>query len=133
MDIRLRLVRWLIGTDIQVVANVTFENGSVELKPGPRLVLNSIFVHTPERANWFVRFWRRLFLFRSRRKRMSISDLIIKVIGVVLAIVGFALLMSTVGIGVFGIGLSPVWLAILVGLLFLAVGIWLVRGGAITL
>lgn len=64
---------------------------------------------------------------------MSLSEIIIKVIGAALAIVGFALLMSVVGLNVLGIGLSPAWLAVLVGVLFLGAGIYIIRGGTITL
>ena len=64
---------------------------------------------------------------------MSISDLIIKVIGVILALVGFALIVAAVGLNIFGVGLSPWWLEIIVGLLFLGVGIYIIRGGQIRL
>lgn len=64
---------------------------------------------------------------------MSLSEIIIKLIGLVLAIIGLGLLLSVVGLNIFGIGLSPIWLAILVGLLFLGAGINIVRGGNITL
>lgn len=64
---------------------------------------------------------------------MSLSEIVIKVIGLVLAIVGFALLLSTVGLNILGIGLAPVWLAILVGVLFLGAGIYICRGGNISL
>jgi len=63
---------------------------------------------------------------------MSVSEIIIRIIGVALAIVGFALLLSVVGLNILGIGLSPVWLAILVGILFLGAGIYIVRGGTIS-
>ncbi len=64
---------------------------------------------------------------------MSLSEIVIKIIGVVLAIVGFALLLSVVGLNILGISLSPVWAAILVGVLFLGGGIFIIRGGNITL
>lgn len=63
---------------------------------------------------------------------MSVSEIIIRIIGVALAIVGFALLLSVVGLNILGIGLSPVWLAILIGILFLGAGIYIVRGGTIS-
>lgn len=63
---------------------------------------------------------------------MSLSEIIIKLIGVILAVVGFALLLSTVGLNILGIGLSPVWLSILVGFIFLGIGIYIVRGGNIS-
>lgn len=64
---------------------------------------------------------------------MKISEIIIKIIGVVLAIVGFALLLSIVGINLFGIAVSSIWVAIILGIGFLGVGIYLIRGGGIQL
>lgn len=64
---------------------------------------------------------------------MSLSEIIVKIIGIVLAVVGLALLLSVVGISLFGIGLSPVWLAVLVGVIFLGAGIYIIRGGNFTL
>lgn len=63
---------------------------------------------------------------------MSLSNIVIKVIGVILAIVGVALLLSAVGLNVFGIALGPWWVAVLVGVLFLGAGIYIIRGGNIT-
>lgn len=60
---------------------------------------------------------------------MSFSEILIKLIGLALAFVGFALLTSTVGLNILGIALAPVWAAILVGVLFLVAGIYIVRGG----
>lgn len=57
----------------------------------------------------------------------------IKFIGLVLAVVGFLLLLSAVGVNAFGVGLSPIWLALLLGFLFLGVGIYIIRGGNISL
>lgn len=64
---------------------------------------------------------------------MSLSEIIVKIIGIVLAVVGLALLLSTVGVNLFGIGLAPLWLAILVGVIFLGAGIYIIRGGNFTL
>jgi len=64
---------------------------------------------------------------------MSISEWIIKLIGVVLAIVGFALILSAVHIGLFGVSFEPWWAAILIGVGFLAAGIYIVRGGTVSL
>ena len=64
---------------------------------------------------------------------MSLSETIVKIIGIVLAVVGLALLLSSVGVSLFGIGLSPVWPAILVGIIFLGAGIYIIRGGNFTL
>lgn len=63
---------------------------------------------------------------------MKISEFIIKAIGVVLALVGFGLVLSAVGIAT-PVALNPDWLGILIGLLLLGAGIIVVRGGAITL
>lgn len=57
----------------------------------------------------------------------------IKLIGLVLAIVGFALLLSVVGVSILGIGVDSVILAIILGVAFLGVGIYIVRGGNISL
>lgn len=65
--------------------------------------------------------------------KMRLSEILIKVIGIILAIVGLGLLLSTVGIGILGIGLSPWWISLLVGILFLSAGIYIIRGGTITL
>lgn len=64
---------------------------------------------------------------------MKLSEIVIKVIGIVLAIVGFALILSAVGINFLGVGLDPVWLAILVGVIMLGAGIYIIRGGNISL
>jgi hypothetical protein len=63
---------------------------------------------------------------------MSVTEIIIKVIGIVLALVGFALLLSAVGVGFLGVGLSPWWVSVIVGLLLLGLGIYIIRGGNIT-
>lgn len=62
---------------------------------------------------------------------MSISEILIKGIGVVLAIVGLLLVLSVVGLSV-GVGLDPWPIALLVGALLIGVGIYIVRGGGIT-
>ena len=64
---------------------------------------------------------------------MSLSETVVKLIGLVLAIVGLALLLSTVGLNFLGIALSPVWVAIIVGVLFLGAGIYIIKGGNISL
>lgn len=63
---------------------------------------------------------------------MSISDLIIKVLGIILIVVGVALILSAVGIVTFA-SLQPWWFAILMGLLLAAIGFWVLKGGSITL
>jgi len=63
---------------------------------------------------------------------MSISEWIIRVLGVCLAIVGVLLILSIVvpaiGIG----GPFPWWGDFLMGLLLVAIGVVLVRGGHVT-
>lgn len=65
-------------------------------------------------------------------ENMSISDLIVKIIGVILAIVGLSLVLSAVGINFLGVALAPAWLAILAGLILLGIGIYIIKGGNIT-
>jgi hypothetical protein len=62
---------------------------------------------------------------------MSLSEIIIKLLGLGLAIVGFALLTSTVGLVLFGITLPNIFAAIIIGIIFLAGGIYIIRGGTI--
>jgi hypothetical protein len=64
---------------------------------------------------------------------MSLSEIVIKLIGIVLAIVGFALLLSLVGVSFLGVHLAPWYLALVVGILFLAAGIYIIRGGNVSL
>ncbi len=64
---------------------------------------------------------------------MSVSNIVIKIIGVVLALVGLALLLSVVGIDFLSVSLSPWWVAVLVGMLFLGTGIWIIRGRNISI
>jgi len=63
---------------------------------------------------------------------MSLSNTIIKVIGIILAIVGLLLILSIVGLG-FGVSLQPWFLALIVGVVFLGAGIYIIRGGNFTL
>lgn len=64
---------------------------------------------------------------------MSLSEVIIKLIGLALAIVGFALILTLVGISLFGVHLDPEWLAVVVGVVMLGAGIYIIRGGSISL
>lgn len=64
---------------------------------------------------------------------MSLSEIVVKIIGLVLALVGLALILSAVGISFLGVSLSPWFLAVLVGVLMLGAGIWIIRGGNISL
>lgn len=63
---------------------------------------------------------------------MSVSSIIIKVIAVIVALLGLALVLASLGAGV-GVHIPVVWfIELLVGLLLIGVGIWLIRGGTIT-
>jgi len=62
---------------------------------------------------------------------MSISNTFVRVLGALLALVGFALLLSVVGLRLGGIGFEPWWAELLVGFLFFGVGIYVVHGGNI--
>lgn len=64
---------------------------------------------------------------------MSLSEIIVKVIGIVLAIVGVGLILAAVGINFLGVALPNVWVDILVGVIFLGAGIYIIRGGNFTL
>lgn len=58
---------------------------------------------------------------------MSISEIVIKVVGIVLAIFGLFIILSSVA------GLPGSWIAVLGGLACLAIGVFIVRGGSFTL
>lgn len=63
---------------------------------------------------------------------MSISEVIVKVIGVILALVGLAIILSAVGVNFLGVALSmPPLLAVVIGALMLGAGIFIIRGGNI--
>lgn len=64
---------------------------------------------------------------------MSLSEILIKVIGIVLALVGLALLLAAVGVNFLGVNIGTWWLDVLVGVIFLGGGIWILRGGTISL
>lgn len=64
---------------------------------------------------------------------MSLSEVIVKIIGIVLALVGLSLILSAIGIGFIGATLSPWWLAILIGVILMGAGIYIIRGGNFTL
>lgn len=63
---------------------------------------------------------------------MSLSEIIVRLIGLALAIVGFALLLTLVGINIMGISTFNPWLAAILGVVFLGVGIYIIRGGNIS-
>lgn len=64
---------------------------------------------------------------------MSLSEILIKIGGIIFFIVGIALLLATVGISLLNISLGVWWLNIIAGVLFTAAGIYLIRGGSINL
>lgn len=51
----------------------------------------------------------------------------------VLAVVGLCLVLSAVGVATFVAGFSPAWLAVIVGVCLIGAGIYIIRGGNITL
>jgi hypothetical protein len=58
---------------------------------------------------------------------MSISELIVKVIGIILAVFGLIILLTNVT------GLIGTWVICLVGLGLLVLGIYIIRGGTFTI
>lgn len=64
---------------------------------------------------------------------MSLSEILIKVIGIVFIIIGFALILAAIGISLLGVGLGAWYWNVLVGVIFFAAGIYLVRGGSVSL
>lgn len=63
---------------------------------------------------------------------MSLSEIVVKLIGLALAIVGFALLLTLVGINILGIATFNPWLAAILGVVFLGAGIYIIRGGTVS-
>jgi hypothetical protein len=63
---------------------------------------------------------------------MSLSEILIKVGGLVLFVVGLCLILSAVGVHLLGISLSPIWLEVLVGVILVGAGTYIVRGGTLT-
>lgn len=64
---------------------------------------------------------------------MSLGEIVIKIVGIILVIVGLALILSVVGVNIFGIGATNIWVAIIFGVVFIGAGIWIIRGGTISL
>ena len=65
---------------------------------------------------------------------IKLSEVIIKIVGIVFIAVGFALLLTVVGLNFFGLTVPfGIFGSIIGGVLFLAAGIYLVRGGTINL
>lgn len=64
---------------------------------------------------------------------MSLSEIFVKVVGVILALVGLALILAAVGVNFLGVSvaLNPI-LEVVVGALMLGAGIFIIRGGTIT-
>lgn len=58
---------------------------------------------------------------------MNVSEIIIKLIGVALAVFGFFVLIGSVT------GLPGTWITVLIGIGLIAVGIYIVRGGSFTI
>lgn len=63
---------------------------------------------------------------------MSISNIIIKAVGIILIVVGLLVVLGSLGFASVGV-LQPWWLALIVGLLLIGAGIAILRGGTITL
>lgn len=64
---------------------------------------------------------------------MKLSEMAIRLIGLILAVVGFLLLLTLANIHAFGIAVDSIWLALILGFVFLGVGIYIVRGGNVDL
>jgi len=64
---------------------------------------------------------------------MSFSEIVIKVIGLILAVVGLGLLLATVGVGFLGLGLGAWYWNAIAGFVFLGAGIYIIRGGTVSL
>lgn len=62
---------------------------------------------------------------------MSLSEIVVKLIGLALALVGFALLLTTVGINL-GVSVPNIWWALILGVVLLGAGIYIIRGGTVT-
>lgn len=63
---------------------------------------------------------------------MSLSNVFVKILGVVLALVGLFLVLSAVGIGAYPLKfIDQVW-SLVIGALLIGAGIIIVRGGTIT-
>lgn len=66
---------------------------------------------------------------------MKLSEVFVKIVGLILIGVGLALVLAALGVQTF-LGLSgpkPDWLAIFIGLVLIGAGVVLIRGGNITL
>jgi hypothetical protein len=64
---------------------------------------------------------------------MSLSEILIKVVGCILVLVGLALVLAGVGVNFLGVSATmPPILEIVIGALFIGAGIFVIRGGSIT-
>lgn len=64
---------------------------------------------------------------------MSLSEIIIKLVGIVLLVVGLGLILSMLGLPIIAVALQPWWLAVIVGVVLIGAGIWIIRGGNVSL
>ncbi len=65
---------------------------------------------------------------------MSLSHIIVIVIGIILAIVGLGLILSAVGVNFLGIAFPAPWfIEAVVGVIFLGAGIYIIRGGSVVI
>jgi hypothetical protein len=63
---------------------------------------------------------------------MSISNIFVKIVGIILIVVGLALALSAVGISVLPVAFVNEFWALVVGALFIGAGVVLIKGGNIT-
>lgn len=64
---------------------------------------------------------------------MSLSEILIKLVGIILVVVGLGLILGAVGVSFIGASfLNPI-ASIVVGVVFIGVGIWIIRGGNVSL
>ena len=73
------------------------------------------------------------YTYKKGGENMQLSDIIIKIVGIVLLIVGLGLILSMLGLQVIPVSLQPWWLATIVGVVLLGAGIYIIRGGTINL
>lgn len=64
---------------------------------------------------------------------MALSEIVVKIIGIILAIVGLSLILSLVGLSFLGAAALPWYWALIIGVVLLGAGIYIIRGGNITL
>lgn len=64
---------------------------------------------------------------------MSLSEILIKLGGIVLFVVGLSLVLGAVGMNFLGVSFINPLFSVVVGVIFIGAGIYLVRGGSIHL